>query len=134
MSPKTSVCQLPGHLVLGFIFPFTPVLALPNFPSRAGILEPGGTVEIKFRKKDLVKTMRRIDTVYAKLVEQLGKEGEFWVVDISSGKLKTQGSSTMVATTRSPSGKTLDVFSAGGASGRGGTSEHLYLLGALSMD
>uniref|UniRef100_U3K2H1 acetyl-CoA carboxylase n=1 Tax=Ficedula albicollis TaxID=59894 RepID=U3K2H1_FICAL len=40
--------------------------------SRAGILEPGGTVEIKFRKKDLVKTMRRIDTVYAKLVEQLG--------------------------------------------------------------
>uniref|UniRef100_A0A8C6J096 Uncharacterized protein n=1 Tax=Melopsittacus undulatus TaxID=13146 RepID=A0A8C6J096_MELUD len=42
--------------------------------SRAGILEPGGTVEIKFRKKDLVKTMRRIDTVYAKLAEQLGKK------------------------------------------------------------
>ncbi|POI25980.1 hypothetical protein CIB84_010269 [Bambusicola thoracicus] len=40
--------------------------------SRGGILEPGGTVEIKFRKKDLVKTMRRIDKVYAKLVEQLG--------------------------------------------------------------
>ncbi|KFP87024.1 Acetyl-CoA carboxylase 2, partial [Acanthisitta chloris] len=40
--------------------------------SRGGILEPGGTVEIKFRKKDLVKTMRRIDTVYAKLVEQMG--------------------------------------------------------------
>ncbi|XP_061322456.1 acetyl-CoA carboxylase 2 isoform X2 [Pezoporus flaviventris] len=40
--------------------------------SRAGILEPGGTVEIKFRKKDLVKTMRRIDAVYAKLAEQLG--------------------------------------------------------------
>uniref|UniRef100_A0A8C4UAA5 acetyl-CoA carboxylase n=1 Tax=Falco tinnunculus TaxID=100819 RepID=A0A8C4UAA5_FALTI len=40
--------------------------------SRGGILEPGGTVEIKFRKKDLVKTMRRIDTVYGKLVEQLG--------------------------------------------------------------
>ncbi|XP_053938279.1 acetyl-CoA carboxylase 2 isoform X2 [Cuculus canorus] len=40
--------------------------------SRGGILEPGGTVEIKFRKKDLVKTMRRIDTVYARLVEQLG--------------------------------------------------------------
>lgn len=30
-------------------------------------------MEIKFRKKDLVKTMRRIDKVYAKLVEQLGK-------------------------------------------------------------
>ncbi|XP_074743093.1 acetyl-CoA carboxylase 2 isoform X3 [Strix uralensis] len=40
--------------------------------SRGGILEPGGTVEIKFRKKDLVKTMRRIDAVCAKLVEQLG--------------------------------------------------------------
>ncbi|NXJ91407.1 ACACB carboxylase, partial [Corythaixoides concolor] len=40
--------------------------------SRGGILEPRGTVEIKYRKKDLVKTMRRIDTVYAKLVEQLG--------------------------------------------------------------
>ncbi|NXG35796.1 ACACB carboxylase, partial [Dromaius novaehollandiae] len=40
--------------------------------SRGGILEPGGTVEIKFRKKDLVKTMRRIDAVYARLVEQLG--------------------------------------------------------------
>uniref|UniRef100_A0A8C0UYD6 acetyl-CoA carboxylase n=1 Tax=Cyanistes caeruleus TaxID=156563 RepID=A0A8C0UYD6_CYACU len=40
--------------------------------SRGGILEPGGTVEIKFRKKDLVKTMRRIDKVYAELVEQLG--------------------------------------------------------------
>jgi len=40
-------------------------------------LEPGGTVEIKFRKKDLVKTMRRIDTVYAKLVEQLGKGKAF---------------------------------------------------------
>ncbi|NXA37356.1 ACACB carboxylase, partial [Eudromia elegans] len=41
--------------------------------SRGGILEPGGTVEIKFRKKDLVKTMRRIDAVYARLVEQLGR-------------------------------------------------------------
>ncbi|XP_067163412.1 acetyl-CoA carboxylase 2 [Apteryx mantelli] len=40
--------------------------------SRGGILEPGGTVEIKFRKKDLVKTMRRIDAVYARLAEQLG--------------------------------------------------------------
>lgn len=45
-------------------------------------------MEIKFRKKDLVKTMRRIDTVYAKLVEQLGKEREFGVVDIGGGKLK----------------------------------------------
>ena len=66
-----------GPLVPGFILPCRAVPALPNFPSRGGILEPGGTVEIKFRKKDLVKTMRRIDTVYAKLVEQLGKGKAF---------------------------------------------------------
>ncbi|KAG8521239.1 Acetyl-CoA carboxylase 2 [Galemys pyrenaicus] len=40
--------------------------------SRGGVLEPEGTVEIKFRKKDLMKAMRRIDPVYKKLVEQLG--------------------------------------------------------------
>uniref|UniRef100_A0A672JIW7 acetyl-CoA carboxylase n=1 Tax=Salarias fasciatus TaxID=181472 RepID=A0A672JIW7_SALFA len=42
--------------------------------SRGGVLEPEGTVEIKFRRKDLLKTMRRLDSVYAGLVEQLGKE------------------------------------------------------------
>ncbi|EGW10621.1 Acetyl-CoA carboxylase 2 [Cricetulus griseus] len=40
--------------------------------SRGGVLEPEGTVEIKFRKKDLVKTMRRLDPVCKKLVGQLG--------------------------------------------------------------
>lgn len=40
---------------------------------RGGVLEPEGTVEIKFRKKDLVKAMRRIDPTYKKLVEQLGE-------------------------------------------------------------
>ncbi|GCB65673.1 hypothetical protein scyTo_0007767 [Scyliorhinus torazame] len=40
--------------------------------SRAGVLEPEGTVEIKFRRKDLVKTMRRIDTVCSGLADQLG--------------------------------------------------------------
>lgn len=40
--------------------------------SRAGVLEPEGTVEIKFRKKDLVKTIRRIDPVCKKLLGQLG--------------------------------------------------------------
>lgn len=38
-----------------------------------GVLEPEGTVEIKFRKKDLVKTMRRVDPVYMGLAEKLGK-------------------------------------------------------------
>ncbi len=36
------------------------------------MLEAEGTVEIKFRRKDLLKTMRRLDSVYASLVEQLG--------------------------------------------------------------
>nr|XP_046243287.1 acetyl-CoA carboxylase isoform X2 [Scatophagus argus] len=39
--------------------------------SRGGVLEAEGTVEIKFRRKDLLKTMRRLDSVYAGLVEQL---------------------------------------------------------------
>ncbi|XP_041854600.1 acetyl-CoA carboxylase isoform X2 [Melanotaenia boesemani] len=39
--------------------------------SRGGVLEAEGTVEIKFRRKDLMKTMRRLDSVYAGLVEQL---------------------------------------------------------------
>ncbi|XP_048044599.1 acetyl-CoA carboxylase 2 isoform X5 [Megalobrama amblycephala] len=41
--------------------------------SRGGVLEAEGTVEIKFRKKDLLKTMRRTDSVYSNLAEQLGK-------------------------------------------------------------
>ncbi|KAI4536359.1 hypothetical protein MG293_013751 [Ovis ammon polii] len=40
--------------------------------SRASVLEPEGTVEIKYRKKDLVKTIRRLDPVSKKLMEQLG--------------------------------------------------------------
>uniref|UniRef100_A0A8C9YX11 acetyl-CoA carboxylase n=1 Tax=Sander lucioperca TaxID=283035 RepID=A0A8C9YX11_SANLU len=40
--------------------------------SRGGVLEPEGTVEIKFRKKDLVKTMRRVDPIYMGLAEKLG--------------------------------------------------------------
>ncbi|XP_056295787.1 acetyl-CoA carboxylase 1 isoform X3 [Pseudoliparis swirei] len=40
--------------------------------SRGGVLEPEGTVEIKFRRKDLIKTMRRVDPVYTSLAERLG--------------------------------------------------------------
>uniref|UniRef100_A0A665XCG1 acetyl-CoA carboxylase n=1 Tax=Echeneis naucrates TaxID=173247 RepID=A0A665XCG1_ECHNA len=36
--------------------------------SRGGVLEAEGTVEIKFRRKDLLKTMRRLDSVYANLL------------------------------------------------------------------
>lgn len=38
-------------------------------------------MEIKFRKKDLVKTMRRIDPACKKLVGQLGK----WVTQAGKG-------------------------------------------------
>ncbi|XP_075070318.1 acetyl-CoA carboxylase 2 isoform X2 [Mixophyes fleayi] len=40
--------------------------------SRGGVLEAEGTVEIRFRRKDLIKTMRRLDPVYTQIVEQLG--------------------------------------------------------------
>lgn len=39
--------------------------------SRGGVLEAEGTVEIKYRRKDLLKTMKRLDSVYASLAEQL---------------------------------------------------------------
>ncbi|KAM9195095.1 acetyl-CoA carboxylase 2 isoform 4-T4 [Dugong dugon] len=40
--------------------------------SRGGVLEPEGTVEIKFRNKELIKAMRRMDPACQKLIEQLG--------------------------------------------------------------
>lgn len=46
---------------------------------RGGVLEAEGTVEIKFRRKDLLKTMKRLDSVYGGLVEQLGKHDFFLI-------------------------------------------------------
>lgn len=40
--------------------------------TRGGVLEAEGTVEIKYRRKDLLKTMKRLDSVYAGLAEKLG--------------------------------------------------------------
>ena len=39
--------------------------------SRGGVLEPEGTVEIKFRRKDIVKTMNRLDRPYSELQSKL---------------------------------------------------------------
>lgn len=50
------------------------------------MLEPEGTVEIKFRRKDLVKTMRRVDPVYMGLAERLG-ESSFSIVNYSSSSM-----------------------------------------------
>eukprot|EP00795_Rhopilema_esculentum_P005271 gene5271-420_t len=38
---------------------------------RGGVLEPAGTVEIKFKMKDLLKAMRRLDDTYASLCQKL---------------------------------------------------------------
>ena len=39
------------------------------------MLEPAGTVEIKFRRKDLVKAMRRLDGKYSELSQALAAPG-----------------------------------------------------------
>ena len=39
--------------------------------SRGGVLEPSGTIEIKFKSKDLVKSMRRLDDKYAAIYQEL---------------------------------------------------------------
>jgi len=38
--------------------------------SRGGVLEPEGTVEIKYRKRDLLKTMRRVDPEYRRMADR----------------------------------------------------------------
>lgn len=40
--------------------------------SRGGVLEPEGTVEIRFRKKDLLKAMHRVDKTCRELLTRLG--------------------------------------------------------------
>ncbi|XP_077530099.1 acetyl-CoA carboxylase isoform X3 [Haemaphysalis longicornis] len=40
--------------------------------SRGGVLEPEGTVEIRFRQKDLLKTMHRVDARCREILSQLG--------------------------------------------------------------
>lgn len=52
------------------------------------MLEPEGTVEIKFRRKDLVKTMRRVDPVYTGLAERLG-ESPWFSSNYSSASLSS---------------------------------------------
>ena len=45
--------------------------------SRGGVLEPSGTCEIKFKDKDIVKVMRRLDDKYASLSTKLAASGIF---------------------------------------------------------
>nr|CAD7455142.1 unnamed protein product [Timema tahoe] len=46
------------------------------FPNRGGVLEPEGIVEIKFRTKDLLKVIHRIDPVVISLTEKLNSVNE----------------------------------------------------------
>jgi len=39
--------------------------------SRGGVLEPSGTCEVKYKQKDLIKTMKRLDDTYAQLFQQI---------------------------------------------------------------
>jgi len=41
--------------------------------SRGGVLEPEGVVEIRFRSKDLIKTMHRCDSICKRILEELSK-------------------------------------------------------------
>ena len=45
-------------------------------PCRGGVLEPAGTTEIKFKMKDLVKAMRRLDDKYSSLYKKLASPGK----------------------------------------------------------
>lgn len=44
--------------------------------SRGGVLEPEGIVEIKFRAKDLLKTMHRVDPVILSLKNEMSSKGD----------------------------------------------------------
>ena len=44
------------------------------------MLEPEGTVEIKFRKRDILTTMARTDAVYIELQEKLKQKGQSIVI------------------------------------------------------
>lgn len=43
------------------------------FLCRGGVLEPEGIVEIKFKKKDLVKVMHRVDPILKELLAELNR-------------------------------------------------------------
>ncbi|XP_015754053.1 PREDICTED: acetyl-CoA carboxylase 1-like [Acropora digitifera] len=53
--------------------------------SRGGVLEPAGTVEIKFRRKDLVKAIHRLDTKCQEIIKL--KECPKWKARIENTKM-----------------------------------------------
>ena len=47
----------------------------PTCVHRGGVLEPEGTVEIKYKQCDIVKTMARLDPIYAALLTKSRQSG-----------------------------------------------------------
>ena len=58
--------------------------------SRGGVLEPEGTVEIKYRMKDIVKTMSRLDTNYEELQRKIKSANSPKEQKELEGKLKAR--------------------------------------------
>ena len=57
---------------MNFVNNFSQMEMYADKESRGGVLEPQGTVEIKFRKKEIIKLMERCDKTYAKMKQDLG--------------------------------------------------------------
>ncbi|XP_056647760.1 acetyl-CoA carboxylase isoform X2 [Diorhabda sublineata] len=74
--------------------------------SRGGVLEPEGTVEIKFRKKDLLKAIHRIDPIVKELDEQLAQISREMPRDrsgsISQSSLPRERSASITASIEKP--------------------------------
>lgn len=45
--------------------------------ARGGVLEPEGTVEIKYKDKDLIKTIHRLDPIAIKVIKNSCKSSQF---------------------------------------------------------
>ena len=58
------------------------VLMCKDKNSCGGVLEPEGTVEIKYQKKDLVKTMARLDKQYSDLLIKVKSPGKTALVKV----------------------------------------------------
>lgn len=54
-----------------------------SFASRGGVMEPSGICEIKFKRKDLVKTMKRLDEKYGLLYNASVDPGRASDVDVA---------------------------------------------------
>lgn len=71
---------------------------------RGGVLEPEGIVEIKFRKKDLLKTMHRIDAPLASL------DAEIVALNLIQQPLHTQRKCSLTQQILEPTRKSPELM------------------------